>query len=302
MVSNLLGNYMVETGLLSKRQLEYVLTVQEKIRVKLGLIAVSEGMLTLDQADAINRMQQVMDKRFGDIAVEMGYLTDAQVGSLLKMQGNEYLAFAQTLVDEGLVTMDKLQSVLRSYQIENGYTNTELEAIKSGDLEKIVELFLPKGAEDYLEVVTVALKTLIRCINRQAYPMAGKLVKNAKLEFPVTQELEGPEYWRIGFADVAGGLCTVASAFAKYEFTTVDEDVQDAVGEFVNCVSGLFATAKSNAGVTLELMPPELGETKEVEGDDILVMPFGIGNVTVNLIVTNKKVGGNVNGNCINCR
>ena len=63
-----------------------MISIQEKIRVKLGLIAVSEGMLTLDQADAINRMQQVMDKRFGDIAVEKGYLTEAQVNSLLKMQ------------------------------------------------------------------------------------------------------------------------------------------------------------------------------------------------------------------------
>ena len=112
MISYLLGNYLVEEGFMTKEQLSHVISMQEKIRVKLGLIAVSEGMLTLDQADAINRLQQTLDKRFGDIAVEKGYLTDAQVGSLLKMQGNEYLTFAQTLVDEGIVTMDKLQLFL----------------------------------------------------------------------------------------------------------------------------------------------------------------------------------------------
>lgn len=289
MVGYLLGNYMVDEGIMTAEQLSQVISKQEEIRVKLGLIAVSEGMLTLDQADAINRMQQVMDKRFGDIAVEKGYLTEAQVGSLLKMQGNEYLTFAQTLVDEGIVTMDKLQTILKNYQVENGFTNTELEAVKSGDADKIVPLFLPRGAEEYQEVVTVALKTLVRCIDRHAYPMCGKLANVFDLEKPVSQELIGKESWKVGFADEEGGLCSLASMFAKEEFVVVNEDVQDAVGELLNCISGLFATAEGNKGIVLELMPPELGESGPVSGNDILVMPFGICNTTVNFVVTNKK-------------
>lgn len=289
MISYLLGNYLVEEGIMTKEQLAHVISEQEKIRVKLGLIAVSEGMLTLDQADTINRLQQTMDKRFGDIAVEKGYLTDAQVGSLLKMQGNAFLTFAQTLVDEGIVTMDKIQLVLRSYQVENGFTNTELEAIKSGEIDKIIPLFLPKGAEEYEEVVTVALKMIVRCIDRHAYPMCGTLVSSADLVKPVSQALEGTENWKVCFADAEGGLCRLASGFAKEEFSVVDEDVQDAVGELLNCISGVFATAKSNKGVTLELMPPEMGDDASVSGTDILVMPFGIGDTTVNFVVTNKN-------------
>ncbi len=289
MISYLLGNYLVEEGVMTKEQFLHVIEVQEKIRVKLGLIAVSEGMLTLEQADAINRMQQVMDKRFGDIAVETGYLTEAQVNSLLKMQGNEYLTFAQTLVDEGFVTMDKIQLVLRSYQVENGLTNTEMEAVKSGDIDKIVPLFLPEGAEEYQDIVTVALKTIVRCIDRHAYPLSGALFNEVELEKPVAQSLVGGENWRVCFADGENGLCSLASAFAKEEYTVVNEDVQDAVGELLNCISGLFATAQSNKGITLELMPPELGESGPVSGNDILVIPFGICNTTVNFVVTNKK-------------
>lgn len=289
MVSYLLGNYLVEEGFMTKEQLAHVISEQEKIRVKLGLIAVSEGMLTLDQADAINRMQQVMDKRFGDIAVEKGYLTEAQVSSLLKMQGNEYLTFAQTLVDEGIVSMDKIQLVMRSYQVENGFTNTEMEAIKSGDVDKIVPLFMPQGTEEYQEIVAVALKTIVRCIDRQAYLMCGSVEKIAELEKPVYQDLLGKTEWRVCFSDADKGLCALASVFAKEEFLTVDEDVQDAVGELLNCISGLFATAQSNKGITLELMPPVLGESGPVKGDDILVMPFGVCNATVNFVVTNKK-------------
>lgn len=289
MISYLLGNYLVEEGFMTKEQLVHVISEQEKIRVKLGLIAVSEGMLTLDQADAINRLQQVMDKRFGDIAVEKGYLTESQVSSLLKMQGNEFLTFAQTLVDEGIVSMDKIQLVLRSYQVENGLTNTELEAIKSGDIDKIIPLFLPQGAEEYQEIVAVALKTIVRCIDRHAYPFSGMLSNATDLEMPVSQELVGGAEWKVCFADGEGGLCSLASKFAKEEYTMVNEDVQDAVGELLNCISGLFATAQSNKGITLELMPPMLGESGPVSGENILVIPFGVCNTTVNFVVTNKK-------------
>lgn len=289
MVSQLLGNYMVEEGYMTREQFAKVLEAQTKIRVKLGLIAVSEGLLTLDQADAINRMQQVMDKRFGDIAVEKGYLTENQVGNLLKMQGNEYLTFAQTIVDEGIVTMDKLATILKNYQVENGFTNSEMEAIKSGEPEKIVPLFVPKGAEDYTEVVTLALKTLIRCIDSQAYPMEGTLSDSAELRRPVTQELVGIQYWKIGFSDVEESLCGIASVFARDEFIVVDEDVQDAVGEFVNCINGIYATSLSSNGISVELMPPELGKSATVQGENILMMPMGVCGKTVNFIVTNQN-------------
>lgn len=289
MVSQLLGNYMVEEGYMTREQLTKVLEEQTKIRVKLGLIAVSEGMLTLDQADAINRMQQVMDKRFGDIAVEKGYLTEGQVGSLLKMQGNEYLTFAQTLVDSGVITIDKLGAILKNFQVDNGYTNTEMEAIKSGDVERIVPLFLPQGAENYEEVTVLAMKTVIRCIDSQAYPMSGELVDSVSLKRPVTQELTGAQYWKIGFSDVEESLCSIASVFARESFHVVDEDVQDAVGEFVNCINGLFATSLSAKGVSVELMPPELGRSADVSGKKILVISFGICGTTVNFIVTDQK-------------
>ncbi len=294
MVGYLLGNYMVEEGFMTTEQLEAVISAQERVRVKLGLIAVSEGMLTLDQAVVINRMQQGMDKRFGDIAVEKGYLTEAQVTSLLKMQGNDYLTFAQTLVDEGIVTMHKLQNILKDYQIENGFTNTELEAVKSGDPEKIIPLFLPHGADEYQEIVTIALKLLVRCVDRHAYPMYGRLAdakEIRELKMPVMQELTGEEYWRAGIADGEGGLCAVASAFAGEEYDEVNEDVQDAAGEFVNCVNGLFAAAKGTRNVELELMPPEFLENGAAEGSSILVMPFGIRGAAVNFIVTNQRDG-----------
>ena len=51
----------------------------------------------------------------------------------------------------------------------------------------------------------------------------------------------------------------------------------------------VFQARWRNDLLILELMPPEMGEDVSVSGSDILVMPFGIGDTTVNFVVTNKK-------------
>ena len=43
---------------------------QDKIHVKLGMIAVSEGYMTKAEADRINNSQMSVDEKFGDIAVK----------------------------------------------------------------------------------------------------------------------------------------------------------------------------------------------------------------------------------------
>ena len=43
MVDYILGNYLVESGKISKAQLNAILQKQDSVRVKLGLIAVAEG-------------------------------------------------------------------------------------------------------------------------------------------------------------------------------------------------------------------------------------------------------------------
>ena len=117
MVSSIVGNYLLDQGLITAEQYKDLLREQQKVRVKLGLIAVAEGLMTQEEADKVNRLQAVMDKRFGDIAVEKGYLTSGQVEALLKKQGNAYLAFAQALENQQLMTveLDNIARLNRAY-------------------------------------------------------------------------------------------------------------------------------------------------------------------------------------------
>ena len=148
MVSSIVGNYLVEKGLISEAQLTDIFAEQRKVRVKLGLIAVAEGLMTQEEADRVNQLQAVMDKRFGDIAVEKGYLTSGQVDSLLKKQGNSYLAFAQALENQQLMSVEQLEQYLLDYQCENSLTASDMEAVKSDDVDRILRLYLPVNAEE----------------------------------------------------------------------------------------------------------------------------------------------------------
>ena len=141
MFSQLFGKYLVERKALSDDTLKNILKEQEGARVRLGTIAVADGLLTEAQADEINYLQTQMDKRFGDIAVEQKYLTENQVSTLLKKQGNSTMKFYQLLTDMAGLSLSKIDEYMNGFKSTNGFTDSELEALKEEDIEKLIPLF-----------------------------------------------------------------------------------------------------------------------------------------------------------------
>lgn len=264
MVESIIGKYLMDSGRITQQQFRAALDKMDAVRVKLGLIAVSEGFMTFAQAEEVNRLQAICDKRFGDIAVEKGYLTDEQVGKLLKRQGDAYLAFIQALEDDKLITIGEAANVLEEFKMNACLTNTELEDIKSDDVEKIVDVFLTEEAKDYEALIAVTMKTLIRLVDRHASIIKAEM-RTVDSNAPMAvQEMHGEnEQWTNGFKEVDGALLTAASFFGQEDFEALDEDALDAAAELMNCINGLYASSLSgNHGRFLELMPP----TYEVEG------------------------------------
>jgi len=54
------------------------------------------------------------------------------------------------------------------------------------------------------------------------------------------------------------------------------EDALDAAGEFINCLNGLYASARSRAGEFLELFPPEYCVEGAALSGDVCVIPVFI--------------------------
>ena len=287
MLSKILGNYLVSKGKITSEQLEDVLNEITRVRVKLGLIAVAEGMITQQQADKINHLQTVMDKRFGDIAVIKGYLTEKQVDELLKLQGNPYLAFAQALENLNLMNLAELEGMMKEYQVENEFSNSSMEDLKSDDIDRVLPLFLPSDAAEYLGVSGVALRLLMRCVDNNVMPMKAYFDKQFLADKGAMQKVDGDQMITCAFAGKGQTLLPMASYFGHEEFGEVNEDALDAVAELINCINGLYAAEMSQKKVSLELCPPEFSSSiNGFYSEKMLVLPLEVYGETVQLLIT----------------
>ena len=290
MFASIVGKYLVSKDLISPAQFADIKQEMSKVRVKLGLIAIAEGLMTERDAERVNNLQAVMDKRFGDIAVERGYLTASQVDALLKKQQNSYLAFAQCLENQQLLTVSQLEMIMKDFQEDNNFSNTDIEDLKSDDVDRIVPLYLPMEAREYEELACIAVRTIARLLDNEVYLKTAYFTNEVKINNAVLQRMDGNAPMYTVFAGQGQALEPMASTFAKEEFGKIDEDALDAVGELTNCINGLYASALSFQKIDLELCPPEFFvDAQCVQGQDILVLPIVVKGQEVSLIVSKGK-------------
>ena len=287
MFDQIFGNYLVETGRISKEQLSEVIEREREARVKLGLIAVAEKLMTQEQADEINHVQSLIDRRFGDIAVERGYLTEEQVAQLLKKQGNVYMLFVQTLIDEDLMTLEEIDESLNEYKEDQGFSQSDMDDLVSGDIDRTVRLFLPANSEIYDKLCGIAVRTLRRVINSFASVSKAFLVDELNADNFAMQMMVGDHKIISGFAGSGNSLLSIAVPFGEEEFEQVDIDALDAVGEFTNCVNGLFATDLCAEGIEIDMVPPAFYDHPVVlKGRQFCVFPITIDEDHINFILS----------------
>lgn len=290
MFASIVGKYLVCKELISPAQFADIKQEMSKVRVKLGLIAIAEGLMTERDAERVNNLQAVMDKRFGDIAVERGYLTTEQVEGLLKKQQNSYLAFAQCLENQELLTVSQLEMIIKDFQEDNNFSNTDIEDLKSDDADRIVPVYLPMEARDYEQLACIAMRTIVRLIDNEAYPKRAYFTDEVKVNNATMQRMDGNAPMYTVFAGQGSALEPMASTFAKEEFGEVNEDALDAIGELMNCINGLYASALSFQKIGLELCPPEFySEAQCVKGQNMLVLPMVIKGQEISLILSKSK-------------
>lgn len=285
MINRLFGNYLVETGKITQAQLDEVIETQKKVRVKLGLIAVAEKLMTPEQADEVNHLQAIMDKRYGDIAVEKGYLTDEQVDRLLGLQGNAYLTFIQALDDCKYMTPEQADAALAEYQKENSFTATDIDALKSGDADRIVPLFLPSEVTGLqAELVQGAVRALIRLIDSDTYVLKGAVVDAFEADRFALQDMNGDHAATLSFAADGDALKAIADVYGQEDFAQVDLDALDAVGEFINCINGMFST-KLSGTCNMDMLPPSYKDARSTaKAGKICVLPVCVNGKIVNML------------------
>lgn len=286
MFGQLFGKYLVKKGVITEEDYKVLIQKQMDVRVKLGTIAVADGLLTEEQANLVNNLQKQFDKRFGDIAIEKGFLTEEQVEGLLKKQGNPYMQFLEVLLDSGKVTIAQMDAEFAAFQKDNGFSNDDINALKHDDFEKLVPIYAFSSKPFVTDIVCLILRNINRFISRNFY--MGKISHVDSLDYKCLagQKTVGDHTIQIALAgeEATGGFLKIASAFAYENFDAVSEDALDAVCEFINCSSGLFAAEQSKKGVELDMEPVYAYENQQVKGD-FYVLPIYVDDCELKLII-----------------
>ena len=283
------GKYLQKQGILTEEQLNELLVENKTTRLKMGFLAVQQGYMTSAQADEVNMLQQMQDKRFGDIAVEKGYLTSVQVAELLKRQGDAYLLFVQSLIEHDYMDLERIQKELNAFKKAERLTALDLDAIKSSDIDQIVQVFtkeptIPPIVKDF---IALTARNLIRFVDNNLRIDKVERLNDYTADYIASQTMEGDCRLFTAFAGDGQGIKVIGEAYGKEEFETIDEDLLDACCEFLNCNNGLFATKLSNEDTDLDMLPPVMYLEKTTVRSDgnVFKVPFTVQGKSVDLII-----------------
>ncbi len=280
------GNYLLEKNILSQSQFESITMEQQKTRVKLGLIAVAEKLLTTRQADEINEIQRRMDQRFGDIAVEKGYLKPEDVTYLLNMQGNPYLQFVQVITENNILTLQEIENFLDEFKAVNNFSDSSIDALKSGDIDRIIPIFIDVTAPFADECIRLSIRNIVRFIHNNIVLKKSYKVNEYSYGSLAYQQMVGDHQLFVGIAATGNELLAIANPFAKEAFTEINEDSFDSVCEFINCINGLYASKLSHEDINIDMTPPLFSVDKKMTSTgEIYVVPIMVNGEQVELIV-----------------
>lgn len=286
MFSQLFGRYLVDKEVISPEDYQAAVDKQLDVRVKLGTIAVAEGLLTEAQVEMLNKLQMQYDRRFGDLAVEKELLTQEQVQQLLKKQGNPYMQFLQVLLESGKVNVFQMDMHISSFQKEKGFSDADMTALKNDDFDALMPIFAFSSKPFVTEIAGLVMRNLNRFVTRDFYIGQIHHVDQLEYRYLAGQRTTGDYNLYLAFAEEEekGGFAALASYFAREKFDEVNADVYDAVCEFVNCNSGLFASDASNRGISMDMEPTFVYENQIVKGK-IYALPVYIENHKLQLLI-----------------
>ncbi|MBQ7679469.1 MAG: hypothetical protein IJT34_06435 [Butyrivibrio sp.] len=291
MFDRIIGRYLVSKGLVTREALKEVYAAEESSRARLGVIGVSERMLTIPQAEEINALQAVEDKYFGDLAVERGYLSPLQVTRLLALQRNPFLVFSQALVDRGVMTIEALTAQVAAYQQEHHLTSSDMAALGSDEVDRIVPIFLNTEDQDLKDLFVLSIKNIYRLADHHVCIGEAYHTTNIKSETVSYQWIHGDVDAAVAILGHYEDVRRLAVAYTNELFIETREDALDAVCELINCVNGLFASDRSRQNIHVDVEPPRYTTTfSDISASDLTIMPVYLSDAEFKLIVTKDAV------------
>lgn len=275
MLNRLFGNYLVEKQLLTQNQLDDLLPVKKDFKAEVETIAVINKVITSAAAQEILERIDKSNERFGETAIEDGYLTDEKLDQILTYQSNTFMKFIQVLINANLISLDQINPALDDFQQLGGYSDAQISALIHDDLEQCINIFVPLKSEQLKEFVLTLVQTIRRLIDCDAYLDKAYTAHSLQLDRYACQTIVGDMHIRVYISAADNGLLAIANYFTGDTYEAVDEDALDNVGEFINCVNGLFATNLSYDDVSVDMNSPEYSlDGPFISNEKLYVIPI----------------------------
>ena len=156
----------------------------------------------------------------------------------------------------------------------SGLTDSELKTLKEGNIDDMVSTFIRTDSKVYTVQIQTALKHIKKLFGDRAVLKNVCRKKSLVNDYLACQVMDGDIDALIGIAGNEKILLKIASVFAGEEFSKFDEDAYDSLCEYVNIISGAFASRLCDNDIEVALHPP------------VMYCDSGIGSVKEFYVIT----------------
>ena len=264
------GQYLLEKGKITREQLLEAVEFQKGINLSLGTIALEKRLLNSEQIKKIHNEQKRVDKKFGEIAVEWGLITQEELNELLMEQKNTRIYFGESLVQKKLLTLEELEQELNEYKKEQEKDEREiLLMIKGIKNNEIVEAFVDLTIKMFLRIARQIIK-VGGCSSVKEFPLYN---------YTIEQNATGDKSLSYILNMSQDIFLNIASTMYEKEIKEVNEEVTDAVCEFVNIITGNSCSKLSTISIKLSTTPPKFYDNSKLRytitpGKETVLLPL----------------------------
>lgn len=238
----------------------------------------------------------------GRYMLEKGELTEEQFFAMKEAVAQEkdailsesnakqdcYEKFCQIMMDKTGMSLEELEEKMNVFKEEKNYSDEEFEALKTGDVEQVVSIFMkePMLSRMHQTFITMTVRNLMQFVDMDLVLEPVVKLSPMQSQCVVTQLLFGDQQMFTVFAADQEVILDVASVFAEEEFTAVDPFSMDAIAELLNLSNGLYVSRLSEEGIELDLYPPMMySEERTISSEGIAyVIPVLISGKRLNVI------------------
>lgn len=275
MLNRLFGNYLVEKGKLTSEQLNILLPIEKEFKAGVEIIAIILKAMT---PAAVRELTNSIDREiehFGETAVNQGLLTDYKLEELLAYQSNNFMKFVQLLIDHDYVSYESINHEIDEFQKRKELNDVQLSALIHDDLDQCISIFVPLKSPQLKELTKTLVQTMRRLIDRDVYLDNAYTAHSIQLDKYACQMIIGDLRMKFYISASNDGLLAIANHFTGDTYAAVTEDALDSVGEFINCVNGLFATNMSYDNISVDMNSPEYAmEGSFISNETLYVIPM----------------------------